>query len=161
MDATEPTAPAFDRATASGVGVALLVLAAVGLSATVGAAVLTATPPSAPATAAFDLRVTDATLTVTHRGGDAVDVRDLRLVVAVDGDLLHHQPPVPFFAARGFRSGPTGPFNRASDPAWTAGETATLGVASTNRPRIDPGDPVRVTLYVGDHRLAVLRATAS
>jgi len=156
-----PPGPTRDRATAASVGVALLVLAVVGLSATVGAASLNVTPPGEPAAAAFDLRVTGATLAVTHRGGDAVDVRDLRVVVAVDGDRLRRQPPVPFFAARGFDSGPTGPFNRASDPAWTAGETATLTVAGTNGPRIEVGDTVTVTLYESEYRLAVLRSVAS
>ncbi|MFC7136383.1 hypothetical protein [Halobaculum litoreum] len=62
-----------------------------------------------------------ARLTFVHAGGDAVDVTDLRLVVLVDGERLRYQPAVPFFAQRGFRSGPVGPFNRAGDARWTTG----------------------------------------
>lgn len=149
-----------ERATASSVGVALLVLIAVALSATVGATALSVTPASAPPTAVFDLTVADETLTLTHGGGDAVDVRSLRLAVSVDGESLRFEPSVPFFASRGFRSGPTGPFNRASDPTWTAGETASFGVAGTNRPHVVPGAFVEVELTVGTHRLAAVSATA-
>ncbi|WP_435062945.1 type IV pilin [Halobaculum sp. EA56] len=158
MDPTTPAVPADERATAASVGVALLVLATVALSAAVGAAALAASPASPPPTAAVDLAVEDGTLTFTHRGGDALDVRDLRVVVRVDGDPLRFQPPVPFFAARGFESGPTGPFNAASDPGWSAGETASLGVAGTNSPRLRSGALVEVSIYGRDHRIATLRA---
>ncbi|MFC6787522.1 type IV pilin [Halobaculum halobium] len=166
-----------DRATASVVGVALLVLAAVALSATIGAAALSATGAmepgtgatgsgsgasrSAPANAVVDLAVADGTITLRHRGGDTVDVGRLRVVIRVDGARLRHQPPLPFFAARGFESGPTGPFNPASDDAWSAGESTTLTPAGTNRPRIHPGSRVEVTLFAGSQRLAALSATAT
>lgn len=145
------------RATAPAVGVALLVAVAVALSAAVGAVALGVDRPHAPApTAAVDLTVADGALVFTHEGGEPIDVRDLRMVVAVDGTRLRRQPSVPFFARRGFRSGPTGPFNSAADPRWTAGETASLAVAGTNRPRIGPGSTVEVSLYVRGRRLATL-----
>lgn len=165
-----------DRATASAVGVALLVLAAVALSATVGAATLSATgatdsiaepagsgaggAQSGPPAAVVDVAVADGAITLLHRGGDTVDVRRLRVVIRVDGTRLRHQPPVPFFAARGFESGPTGPFNVASDHAWSAGESTTLVPAGTNRPSVRPGAVVEVTLFVGSHRLVTLTAVA-
>jgi len=57
-------------------------------------------------------------------------------------------------------NGPVGPFNSAYSGSWTAGETASLRVASTNEPTLRPGARVGVQLYVGDHRLAVLETTA-
>jgi len=165
-----PTASREQRAVAAPAGVALLVLATVALSATVGAATLSATgvthseseaqgsvatgPHSGPTAAVVGLAVTDGTLVLTHRGGDTLDVRRLRVVIRVDGSRLRHQPSVPFFAARGFKSGPTGPFNRGYDGAWTAGETASVALASTNHPTIAPGDRVAVALYANDALVA-------
>jgi hypothetical protein len=95
-------------------------------------------------------------LTFVHRAGASLDARRLALRVRVAGTPLDHQPPVPFFAARGFRAGPTGPFNVAADPDWSAGERASLRLASTNAPGIDPGDRVVVEVSVGDRRVATL-----
>lgn len=95
-------------------------------------------------------------LTLVHRVGASLDARRLELRVRVAGTPLDHQPPVPFFTARGFRAGPTGPFNVAADPRWTAGERASLRLASTNAPGIDPGDRVVVDVAVDDRRVATL-----
>ena len=161
MSPQSPTPPANGRASASTVGVALLLAVTVALSATVGAVALGGERPTSPApTTALDLAVSGATLAFTHEGGDALDVRRLRVVVAVDGTRLRRQPSVPFFSRRGFRSGPTGPFNSAADPGWTAGETASFAVAGTNSPRIEAGSTVEATLYVGGHRLATLTTRA-
>jgi FlaG/FlaF family flagellin (archaellin) len=113
-----------------------------------------------PARASLSLDVSDGTLSLTHRGGDTLDVRTLRVAVAVDGEPLTHQPPVPFFSAQGFHSGPTGPFNPSSDPQWTAGETATLSVAGTNRPAVSDGAVVTVRVYTDDTLVAELSANA-
>lgn len=161
---------------AAPVGIALLVLVTVALSAAVGAVTLSATeatragggpqgpiasePPSGPTAAVVDLVVTDGTITLTHRGGDTLDVRRLRVVIRVGGERLRHQPPLPFFAARGFESGPTGPFNLASDHAWSAGESTTVTPAGTNRPAIRPGMSVEVSLFVDSQRLTVTTAVA-
>jgi len=150
------------RASAPVVGVALLVVLAVGLAGAVAAGLGAVAPPEPPPRAALELSVdADADrVALTHLGGDALDVRRLRLRVAVDGTPLSHQPPVPFFAARGFRAGPTGPFNTAADPRWTTGETASLRLASTNAPAIAPGARVRVELFVDGQAVARLTVVA-
>lgn len=151
-----------DRAVSPAVGVALLVLVTVALAATVGAGAVPDLPGDPPPTARIDCRADAGTdrVACTHRGGDRLDTRDLRVRVAVDGDPLTHQPPVPFFAARGFRAGPTGPFNPASDPGWTAGETAGFGVAATNEPGLTPGASVRVRLLTDGYTVATVETEA-
>jgi FlaG/FlaF family flagellin (archaellin) len=151
-----------NRALAPVAGVLLLALTVGVAAATAGAVfALDDTPDGPPPRVSMSLTVEERTLSFVHRGGDAIDVRRLRLVVEVDGEPLAHQPQVPFFSADGFRPGPTGPFNRATDPQWTAGETATLDVAATNRPRVAAGDVITVRLVVDDAVVARLRATAS
>jgi len=145
------------RAAAPVVGVVLLTAVTVLAAGTLGAAVL-ADPPTPAPNAAFDVEA-DATgeVRLTHHGGDGVDPAALRVRVRVDGEALAHQPPVPFFAARGFRAGPTGPFNSAAEGAWRAGETASFRVAGTNEPSLTSGATVEVRLYVERERIAVLR----
>jgi len=148
-----------DRAVAPVVGAVLLVALTVATAAGLGA-LLSIDPPDPATAAAFDCEASsDSEIRVTHRGGDPVDPGRLRVRVRVDGQPLAEQPPVPFFAASGFESGPTGPFNSAYSGSWTAGETASLRVASTNEPTLRPGATVEVRLYAGDHRLAVLETT--
>lgn len=106
---------------------------------------------------AVSLELDGDTIGVTHEAGPDLRTARVRLVVAIDGTPLDHQPPVPFFAARGFRAGPTGPFNVASDGVWTAGETGTIRVASTNSPEPESGRTVSVTIHVGDDRVAEVR----
>ncbi|SFR34464.1 archaellin/type IV pilin N-terminal domain-containing protein [Halogeometricum limi] len=157
-----------DRALSPVVGTALLVVLVVSLSAAVatasGAVVSVGDPPPRnadfDAPTAFSLSVSGDWLAVTYERGPALVVSDLRLVVVVDGDALKHQPPLPFFAARGFGSGPTGPFNVAGDGVWSAGETGRLRVAGTNDPVPEAGRTVTVRLYRGtsSRPLATLRA---
>jgi hypothetical protein len=116
--------------------------------------------PTAPTVAGATLAVDGDRLVLTHRAGESVDVRRLDVVVRVDGDPLRHQPPVPFFSARGFRPGPTGPFNAAADPTWNVGERASVRLASTNQPQVVAGARVTVTLRYDGTRLATLTATA-
>ena len=136
----------------------LLLLVTFGLAVTVSGAVLASghggVSDGVPLRASLSLTVDGDELRLTHRGGDALDVTALRLVVTVDGDPLAHQPPVPFFSARGFHAGPTGPFNSASDPRWTAGETASVRVAGTNRPVLTTGEVVTVRVYTDDALVA-------
>lgn len=134
---------------------------AVVVAAAVGATLLKLPLGRDPGVVALSLSVSGDRVALTHRGGGPLDVAALRIRVLVDGTPLVHQPPVPFFAARGFASGPTGPFNRAADPEWGHGETAALRVADTNRPALDPGDHVAVVVSVGDRRVARLTATAT
>ena len=99
-------------------------------------------------------------LAVTHRGGDPLDLTATTLRVEVNGRSLTHQPPVPFFAASGFESGPAGPFNSASDDVWRPGETGTLVVASTNEPGIGPNSTVTVRVFSDGTEIATLSASA-
>jgi hypothetical protein len=145
------------RGDASGPALALAVCLLVGVAAG-GVALEPLSTVDGRTTAAVSLTVSGDTLAFVHRGGPALRVAALRLVVTVDGTPLRHQPPIPFFAARGFRAGPTGPFNRGGDGRWTPGERASLTVASTNRPAVTPGATVTVR-FVADGR-TVATATA-
>jgi FlaG/FlaF family flagellin (archaellin) len=142
------------------VGVVLLVGLTVALGAVVGVAAFgsAADVPGGRSPSALSLSVDAGTdrLTLVHRGGAPLDADRLAIRVRVAGTPLEHQPPVPFFAATGFRAGPTGPFNAATDPEWTAGERASLRLASTNEPGIDPGDRVVVEVTADDRRVATL-----
>jgi len=162
VPSTAPTRrpPPGDRAVSSAVAVALLVgLTVLGAAAVVAAAPGTpATVPTADLTLSADAGADRVAL--THRGGDTLDVRALAVEVRVDGEPLAHQPPVPFFAATGFESGPTGPFNSAADPTWTAGETAAVRLAGTNHPPLGPGDSVTVTVRTEAGVVADLETTA-
>lgn len=148
-----------DRATSPVVGVVLLTALTVVAATAVGAAVVVDPPEPAP-TAAVALEA-DASgeVRVTHNGGDPLGPDSLRVRVRVDGDPLAEQPPVPFFSARGFESGPTGPFNSATGGEWRAGETASFRVAATNDPQLRPGATVALRLYVDDQRVARLETT--
>lgn len=150
------------RAVSSALGVVLLLACVVAVATAVGVALIDVAPPEPAPQAAFGGTAFASTneVVLTHRAGDAVDVRAVTLVIEIDGTPLAHQPPVPFFAAEGFASGPTGPFNRASDPHWTPGEVAGVRLASTNDPLLAPGSRVVIHLYVGDAPIAVVETTA-
>lgn len=145
------------RALAPVTGVVLLVVT-FGLATVVSGAVLASghavVADDLSPRASLSLSVDGDALTLTHRGGDTLDVTALRLVVTVDGEPLTHQPPVPFFSTRGFDPGPTGPFNSAADPRWTAGETAGVTVAGTNQPTLGAGELVTVRVYTDDALVA-------
>ncbi|WP_435184775.1 type IV pilin [Halobellus sp. EA9] len=157
------------RASAPAVGVVLLLLVGLGLGSVVaagadavaaGAGVDLAADAGggdAPSPIALSLRLDGDAITLTHEAGASLSVADLRLVVAVDGRELRHQPPVPFFAARGFRAGPTGPFNVAGDGVWSAGESASFRLASTNAPGLAPGRTVSVTVVVEGRTVGSIR----
>lgn len=131
--------------------------AGAGLTLVLGVIVVTASggvllgllaPVEQPTQARFSVSTTQSGwLVMTHRGGAPLDVRSLRVQLLVNGTPLARQPPIPFFAATGFRGGPRGPFNAAADPRWTVGERAALRVASTNRPAFSPGARVTVRVY--------------
>lgn len=144
------------------VGLVSLLAVTVALAGAVGAGALSFAPPDAPAQTALDASA-DAergTVSVTHRGGDTLAIESLTVRIRLDGEPLRHQPPVPFVGAPGFRGAPSGPFNRADDGEWTAGETATLRLAGTNAPRLEPGSTVELRLYAGETRVAVAATTA-
>ncbi|WP_254829728.1 type IV pilin [Haloglomus salinum] len=155
--------PRPDRAVSPVLGSVLLVAVTVSLAAVVGSAVLSgAVPAEPPPRATLDCRADAATdrVTCVHGGGDRLDVRDLDVHITVDGEPLAYQPPVPFFAARGFRAGPTGPFNSAADPYWSAGESAAVRLAGTNRPGLTSDARVGVTVTAGDHVVVRVHTTA-
>jgi hypothetical protein len=150
-----------DRGVSTALGVALVVAITAATAATAAIALAPSGPPEPAPRAAFELRVdagTDA-IAVVHAGGDPIDPAELRLRIRVDGTPVAHQPPVPFFSARGYRSGPTGPFNRRWDGVWRAGVPASVRLAGTNT-GLAPGDRVRVRLYAGGRLVADLNATA-
>lgn len=155
-----------DRAVSSTVGVTLLLVVTVLLAATVGSVALASVPEetvsstTAATPVALSVSAADDRLSFTHRAGRPLDVDALTFHVAVDGTPLAHQPPVPFFSATGFRAGPTGPFNVASDGTWSVGETAAFRVASTNSPSLEPGARVTVRVATDDRVVARLSTTA-
>lgn len=150
-----------DRGVSSVVGVVVLVAITVVLAGAFGAMVLSQSPGSEPPRTAIALTTdsTTQTITFTHRSGAVLDPASLRLQIAVDGEPIAHQPPIPFFAATGFVGGPTGPFNSAYEGNWTAGQSASLRLASTNT-QFSPGTVVTVRLYAGDQLVAALEARA-
>lgn len=151
------------RAVAPTVGVVLLVAVTVVLAATVGSVAFVSIPKEASSTAltpvALSMSVSGDRLTFTHRAGPTLAVGDLTVRISIDGTALDHQPPVPFFSATGFRPGPTGPFNVASDGQWSVGETASVRLASTNSPSLDEGAGVTVRVSSDDRVLAWLSTT--
>ncbi|PSQ45720.1 type IV pilin [Halobacteriales archaeon SW_7_68_16] len=145
-----------DRAASSVVGVVVLVAVTVGLAGVVGVAATAIDDHRSPGRASIAVTASPGSdrIAIEHRGGETLPIAALRVVVAVDGTRLRHQPPVPFFAARGFASGPTGAFNPAADGRFGAGDRTTFRLAGTNAPTIDSGDEVEVRLYEGETLVA-------
>ena len=158
---SERTGAGGDRASSPVVGVVLLVAITVIAAATVGLAA-SATPPDPAPTTVVGVSVDAGAerISLTHEGGDPIDLAATEIKIAVDGEALAHQPPVPFFAATGFESGPTGPFNTASPDRWRSGETGSLTLASTNEPGIEPGSTVTVEI-VGENRVIATAETTA
>ncbi|MFC7188000.1 type IV pilin [Halorubrum yunnanense] len=143
-----------DRALAPVAGVLLLAITVV-LAGGVVTVALGAPAEPAP-TASLSLSATDDRITVAHRGGDALNASGLDVRVSVDGEPLARQPPVPFFSAAGFRPGPTGAFNAASDGDWRVGGEASFRVAGTNDPVLEPGRTVTLEISVDGRPVATL-----
>jgi hypothetical protein len=140
----------------------LLIGVVVVLAATVagaGFALKDATTTEPAPTATVSLSASNDRLVLVHEGGEPLDVETLALRIAVEGEQLTHQPELPFFSQRGFRPGPTGPFNSASDPTWTVGERASLRVAESNQPTLEAGDSVEVRIIAGNTELLQVSAT--
>lgn len=147
-----------DRAVSPALGAVILVGITVATAAILGTVLFgqAAALGGAPPTASFDVAAEGDRVTLSHEGGDAVDVHALRVEISVDGEPLAHQPPVPFFAAEGFHGGPGGAFNPETDDEWTVGETTTLRVAETNTPALEAGARLTIDLFYGDDRFASL-----
>ncbi|MCF2241089.1 type IV pilin [Halobacterium salinarum] len=141
------------------------VVAVVAITVLAGAAVFAVAPsvttPPPPQRGVSVSAAADGTVAVTLLSGPPIDPAAVSLRVRVAGTDLAHQPPVPFLSATGFYSGPTGAFNAASAGRWRVGTTTTLVIAPTNDPLPAAGDPVRVTLAVRGHVVAVADTTAT
>lgn len=151
-----------DRAVSSVIGIVLLIAVTVIAAALLGATVFGIAQNDPPPQATFTLTAHSSTqtITLTHRGGTALDPESLQLRIAVNGEPIVHQPPIPFFASEGFMSGPTGPFNSADEGKWIAGQSASVQLASTNT-QFRAGSVITVRLYVDDQLLIVLKTRAS
>lgn len=158
-----PSRSSGTRAVSPIVGVLALVALTVCLAALVAIGVGAWSLEPAGSTASFELAADGETSSVVieHVAGDAIDVDSLSVTIAIDGTALSRQPPVPFVGASGFDGAPDGPFNAKSDSEWTAGERAGVSVADTNRPALETGDSVTVTLAVDGRRVADLETTAA
>lgn len=149
------------RAITPVLGVALLTVCVVALGVTVGTMVLAHDPPE-PAqqvlvSAEVDAGTDEITLTL-DRGGP-LDVRDLSIVVEIDGEALDTQPTAGGSGLVGF---PSGPLNPGTDPEWTRGESISFTIAeTTNGPHPEPGSEVTVRLFSDDLPIATVEATAS
>jgi FlaG/FlaF family flagellin (archaellin) len=137
----------------------LLIAITVALAGGVAAAALDGPTATVPPSAVLSLSATDDRVSIAHRGGDPIDVSAATVRVSVDGEPLDHQPPLPFFSARGFHPGPTGAFNSAGDDTLRVGETATFRVAGTNDPTLEPGRTVAVRVAVDGRPVASLETT--
>jgi hypothetical protein len=140
----------------------------VGLTVLLAGAVTVAVTGLGPRTAApqvaLDVSADAATgrVTIEHVSGPPLDVRRLTLRVEVNGEPLAHQPPVPFYAAEGYSGFPSGPFNPAADPAWSAGETGSFRVAATtNEPPLTAGAELTVTVHREDQLVAQATTTVA
>ena len=117
------------------------------------------TPAEPAPTATISLSADGTQLTLTHEGGEPVPVDEMSVHVSVNDEPLARQPPVPFFSASGFRPGPSGPFNAASDDEWLVGGSTSFTIAETNEPTPTAGDVVEVRLSVREQPIATLRTT--
>lgn len=94
------------------------------------------------------------TISITNNGPREIDVRELTITIEIDNTPLHYPLQVPYFSQRGFHPGPTGAFNSATDPFWTAGERVSFRIASTNTPTLTPGNSLSITLIIHDSPIA-------
>lgn len=148
------------RALAPVIGTTLLIAIVLVLSVVVAMAALAYSPVEPTPTATVSATVSSGTVELVHEGGESLDVRTLTIWIEVDDQPLQHQPPIPFFAATGYAPGPDGPFNSASDPMWTAGQSASFTIASTNEPTIGPGSSVTIRISSPTGTITVIETTA-
>lgn len=147
------------RAVAPVVGVSLLLAVVVVLAAVVGAFVVGLGGESENAPQAAITGECDGNeITLTHAGGDDLDVNELAVRIFVDGRPLEKQPAVPATGMPGFRGAPGGAFNSQSDNTWTAGETASVKIAATtNSPQPSTGSRVTVRFYMDGEPVSTAR----
>lgn len=152
----------MSRALSPVIGVVTLVAVTVLLSATLlGTAGIGVSEPPPSASLAVSVDAETERIELSHQGGDELDVAELTVHITVDGEALRYQPPVPFFASRGFRSGPEGVFNSASSNRFRAGHQTSFEVATTNSPEIHSGSTVSIRITVDDSVIFESETTAS
>lgn len=152
----------MDRAISPVVGVALLTACVVVLCVVVGTMALAYEPlePASPVLVGATVDAETDRITLTLDRGGPLDVRELSLVVEVDGEPLERQPTVPAYSQAGFKGFPTGPFNASADPTWERGRSASLQIAKTNGPLPEPGSRVTIRLFENELPIAVVETTA-
>ncbi|WP_458207306.1 type IV pilin [Haladaptatus sp. NG-SE-30] len=152
-----------NRALSPIVGTVLLVVVTLVSAGTIGTVAMDSPSLREPKQAVIDVSAdADADrLTFVHRAGDSLSVETLVIHIRVNGTPLEHQPPVPFFSASGFRPGPTGPFNSATNEMWSTGETASVELAGTNEPLLEPGNRIVVRISADGNPVAEVTTTAS
>ncbi len=150
----------MSRASVPAISVLVLTLITVLLAAAVGVTAIETRPmsPSTP-TSMSVTAWSDGRIILVHEAGPELNVNNLALRITIDDVPLEHQPPIPFFAARGFQAGPTGPFNSAAAQSWTLGEQASFHLAGTNSPALEPGASVKIRVRRDDVTIAVVETT--
>lgn len=158
----------MSRAVSTTLGVLLLTALTLVFATVAGVAVVaTERPADVPepvvlsASATVDTDDETVQVVLVHEGGPHLDVREIDVRIAADGDRLVHQPPVPFYSASGFASFPSGPFNPVTDPRWEPGERAGLVITGENAEPVVPGGTVKIEVYRDDLPIAVVETTAS
>lgn len=144
------------------IGVVLLAACTVLLSVTVGAMAFAYEPsePSSPVVLSGEADAERNEITLILERGDSLDVRDLSLVISVEGEALEDQPTVPAYTQSGFHGFPTGPFNPSSEPTWNHGQSASVTIATTNGPLPESGSTVEVRIFENDLPIATVSMTA-
>lgn len=140
----------------------LLVGVTVVLAAVLGAVAMEFTPPEPADHRSLSANATtDGTIRIVHKTGSEIDLQEASVVIAIDGEELDHQPPVPFFSASGFQPGPTGAFNVATDHVLEPGGTAGLTLAGTNDPDLVAGATVTIRFVEDGMQVAVVETTVT
>ncbi|MFC7072230.1 type IV pilin N-terminal domain-containing protein [Halovenus rubra] len=152
----------MDRALSPVIGVITLVALTLLLSMTVlGTVTIDVSEPPPRATFTVSADATTDTVTLSHRGGESLDVSRIDIHVTVDDQPLVYQPPVPFFASDGFKSGPDGAFNTASPNRLRTGQQTSFQLATTNSPLIERGSTVAVQIVVDNTIIFDTKTTAN
>lgn len=144
------------RALSPVLGTVLLLVVTLVVAGAVGASLLdlaSLEEPQRPVSLSASADAASNRITLVHEAGPPLDVRDLEVKVVIDGRPLFHQPPVPFVGARGFAGAPTGPFNAAADPKWSAGESGSFRIAETNVPLIMSNSTIKLRIYRGPNQI--------
>ncbi|KAB7512562.1 type IV pilin [Halosegnis rubeus] len=149
------------RAVAPALGAICLLAVTLFTSLGVGATAIAFSPAEPTPQATVDLAAAaDGSVTLTHAGGDRLRTDELSVHIAVDGEPVRHQPAIPFVGSRGYVGSPSGVFNSAGDGNWTAGERASLRLATSNAPALSAGSTVTVVLRTERGVVARLSTTA-